>query len=155
MPLLPEVGMSRYIVLFDLDGTLADITHRRHLVESEPKHWREFYAACPDDEVNPAVAAAFHAHRAAGSAVWIVSGRSDEVRKETERWLKLNGLEPDWMLMRKAKDHQPDHKLKRSWVDCAAIPIDKVLCVYDDRSSVVAMWRELGLVCFQVASGDF
>ncbi|WP_446680100.1 phosphatase domain-containing protein [Cellulomonas biazotea] len=30
-----------------------------------------------------------------------------------------------------------------------------VIGVVDDRRSVVEMWRSRGLVCFQVAEGDF
>jgi FMN phosphatase YigB (HAD superfamily) len=147
--------LSRKIVLFDLDGTLANISHRRHLLDKTDEGWRAFYAACPKDTVNHAVAAAFDAHRYTGAAVWIVSGRSDEVRAETETWLKINGLWPDRLIMRAAADHQPDHKLKASWLADGTIPIDHILCVYDDRSSVVSMWREAGLACFQVAQGDF
>jgi hypothetical protein len=29
------------------------------------------------------------------------------------------------------------------------------MCVYEDRQSVVEMWRNAGLPCFQVAPGDF
>jgi FMN phosphatase YigB (HAD superfamily) len=145
----------RSIVLFDLDGTLADIAHRRHFVECEPKRWRDFYAACDKDVVNSAVAETFDAHRAFGHAVWIVSGRSDEVRGKTETWLRAYGLWPDRLLMRVAADHQPDHKLKLQWLTDGTIPIEKVLCVYDDRLSVVAMWREEGIPCFQVAPGNF
>jgi phosphoserine phosphatase len=143
------------IVIFDLDGTLALIDHRRHFVESEPKDWRAFYAACPDDSLNEPVAAAFHAHQNAGCAVWIVSGRSDEVLPETYRWLKRHGLYADRIFMRVAKNHEPDVKLKRAWLRSGAIPKEKVLAVYDDRDSVVAMWREEGLTCFQVAPGAF
>lgn len=57
--------------------------------------------------------------------------------------------------MRDAADHQPDHKLKRQWLTDGTIPKERVLCVYDDRASVVAMWRESGIACFQVAPGDF
>lgn len=31
----------------------------------------------------------------------------------------------------------------------------RVEIVFDDRNSVVKMWRLLGLTCFQVAEGDF
>ena len=37
--------MSAFYV-FDLDGTLADLTHCRRFVEREPKDWRSFFAAC-------------------------------------------------------------------------------------------------------------
>ena len=129
------------IVIFDLDGTLANIQHRRPLVESEPKQWREFYAACPADTVNEAVAAALFAYRNFEYEIWIVSGRSNEVQAETDAWLREHGLTPDELLMREARDHQPDHKLKQSWLRSGIIPKERVLCVYDDRSSVVAMWR--------------
>ena len=32
---------------------------------------------------------------------------------------------------------------------------DRILCVFDDRTKVVNMWRDNGLSCFQVAPGDF
>jgi len=147
--------MADRIALFDLDGTLALIDHRRHLLDGTNEGWRAFYALCSKDEINPPVVATFHAHRAAGHEVWIVSGRSDEALADTNSWLENNGLIPDKLIMREARDHQPDHKLKRSWLASGRIPRDRVLCVYDDRSSVVAMWREEGLSCFQVAAGDF
>lgn len=31
----------------------------------------------------------------------------------------------------------------------------RLVAVFDDRSSVVTMWREHGVTCFQVAPGDF
>ena len=142
-------------MLFDLDGTLADCEHRRHLLDKTNEGWRAYYAACPKDSVNLPVAVAFDAMRAGGKQVWIVSGRSDEVKAQTLEWLTRYGLVPDRLIMRVASDHQPDHKLKRSWLRDGTIPKDRVLCVYDDRASVVAMWREEGLACFQVAPGDF
>ena len=148
----------RNIVLFDLDGTLADITHRRHHVEKADKKdadWRAFYAAGVDDLVNLPVAAMFDVLRQSGRQVWIVSGRSDEVKAETLAWLSNACLVPDRLLMREANNHEPDVKLKRRWILDGTIPADQVLCVFDDRASVVDMWREEGLACFQVARGDF
>lgn len=146
------------IILFDLDGTLADITHRRPLIEKPNKvdaDWRAFYAACIHDAPNRAVVATWHAFDNWGYERWIVSGRSDEVAGDTRRWLQTHNLRPDKILMREASDHQPDTKLKKSWLDSGAIPKREVLCVFDDRDSVVAMWRAEGLTCFQVAPGDF
>lgn len=151
----PGVVAERGVVIFDLDGTLARIDHRRHLVECEPKRWREFYAACTGDTVNTPVARTWDAMQAYGYEMWIVSGRSDEVKEQTETWLRKNGIQPRVLLMREARDHQPDVKLKRSWLRDGTIPRERVVCVFDDRASVVAMWREEGITCFQVADGDF
>jgi hypothetical protein len=29
------------------------------------------------------------------------------------------------------------------------------MCTFDDRDKVVKMWRDNGIICFQVAPGDF
>jgi hypothetical protein len=41
--------MATRCYLFDLDGTLADCTHRLH----RRKHWRAFFAACTADSPIP------------------------------------------------------------------------------------------------------
>lgn len=147
---------NRPLYIFDLDGTLALIDHRRHLVESEPKRWREFYAACAGDEPHwPVLRTALGLHLA-GAELWVWSGRSDEVADQTRAWLRLHLPQHAQLRMREARDHQPDVRLKRSWLD-AMDPADRarLVAVFDDRSSVVAMWRGQGVPCFQVAPGDF
>jgi phosphoserine phosphatase len=71
------------LYIFDLDGTLALIEHRRHLVEGERKDWPAFFAACVDDAPNPPVIRTLQALRTAGAEIWIWSGRSDEVKAQT------------------------------------------------------------------------
>ncbi len=139
--------------VFDLDGTLADVEHRRHFVNCAKPDWRSFYKSCVTDKPITSVVAALKSHVAAGHRVEIWSGRSDEVRAETLDWLSDNGIEPNLLThMRRANDYLPDDELKRNWLHaCDACPD----AVYDDRNKVVAMWREEGIQCFQVALGDF
>ena len=43
------------LYIFDLDGTIADISHRRHIIESDTRDsgkWRRFYSACDRDAPN-------------------------------------------------------------------------------------------------------
>jgi len=42
-------------VLFDIDGTLADINHRRHHVEGDNAHWHAFFEEMGTDTVNQPV----------------------------------------------------------------------------------------------------
>lgn len=136
-------------VVFDLDGTLAIIDHRRHHLER--KDWKAFFAACVDDRPNEPVIEALVAHLNAGHRVEIWSARSDEVRTQTEMWLMQQGLDPALLVhMRSAGDYTPDVKLKRSWL-LALHPDERPDVVYDDRGRVVDMWREEGIACFQVA----
>jgi FMN phosphatase YigB (HAD superfamily) len=148
--------MTKPLYIFDLDGTLADISHRRHLVEAPAKRWRDFYAACTGDVPNEPVVRTAQGLTIAGAEVWVWSGRSDEVQLETEEWLRRHVCTHSLLRMRQAKDHQPDVKLKRSWLQ-SMDPVDRarLVAVFDDRDGVVRMWRAEGVACFQVAPGNF
>ena len=144
------------IVIFDLDGTLALIEHRRHLVEGKKKDFPAFYAACVDDEPHEAVIHLFQILKKAGHYMVILSGRSDEVKSETKIWLSNNDVEVDRLIMRKEGDYTPDTELKKAWLhEHFSGYLSSVMCVFDDRQCVVDMWREEGLTCLQVAPGNF
>ncbi len=91
---------------------------------------------------------------AAGYQIRIVSGRSDVATLETRGWLKKYDVPFHHLLMRSASDNRADHVLKREWALQYDFP-GTVAAVFDDRNSVVDMWRNLGIPCFQVAQGDF
>lgn len=139
-------------VVFDLDGTLALTEHREHFLKREPKDWRGFYAACDGDPPCLPLISTALALNSAGASVEIWSGRSEEVRDKTLDWLGAHGLLP-WvgLRMRPEGDHQPDTKLKAAWLAEGKRPD----LVFEDRASMVEMWRSHGIVCAQVAPGNF
>src|SRR5690606_19337918 len=139
-------------VVFDLDGTLALTEHREHFLKREPKDWRGFYAACDADEPCAPIVSTMHALIVAGDRVEIWSGRSAEVEDKTLAWLHRHGLTGVRLRMRAEGDHQPDTRLKAAWM---AEEDQKPDLVFEDRASMVAMWRSHGIVCCQVAPGDF
>ena len=59
------------------------------------------------------------------------------------------------LYMRPTGDYRTDTEWKRECYESYIKPVYDVRLVLDDRASVVAMWRELGLECWQVAEGDF
>lgn len=141
-------------VVFDLDGTLADIRHRVHHVRGPGKpDWPAFFAACVNDIPNRPAVAALHAHVNAGHKVEIWSARSDIVRAETEEWLRVYAnIDPALLVhMRAADDNTPDVVLKRHWL-YRIHPEEWPHIVYDDRQRVVDMWRAMGVACFQVTA---
>lgn len=136
--------------VFDLDGTLADCTHRRPLADSGD--WDGFFDACVDDEPIVPVIEHLSALARAGHRIEIWSGRSDRVRDKTRWWLNEWGINPAFLTcMRTAGDKRPDDEVKREFLRMTDMPD----IIFDDRDRVVAMWRAEGLTCFQVASGDF
>ena len=151
------------LYIFDLDGTLALIQHRRHFVERDrvDQDWKSFYAACDKDEPNWPVLSIMECLRHFAD-VWIFSGRSDEVRRKTLAWLERHTsiptpeLEGPSIRMRRAGDYTPDDVLKSRWLD-EMLPVDRrrLVAVFDDRDRVVKMWRDRGITCLQVANGEF
>ncbi len=142
------------IVIFDLDGTLALMEHRVHLISGPVKDWDAFFEACDQDEPNYSVIAMLHALCCHGYKIWIVTGRSETTRRKTVEWLETYGIQYDQLIMRSAGNRTVDTVLKQHWLN-TVIPKDRVICVYEDRDSVVKMWRENGITCFQVADGQF
>lgn len=144
------------IALFDLDGTLSLAEHRIHHIRGKKKNYRKFFEASKDDEPFEAILEVARRLHQSGLEIVIFSGRSDEVRGDTEEWLKKHLRIPHRLIMRAEGDYTPDNQLKRHWVNDPNIIIkDEILCVFDDRERVVEMWRSEGLTCLQVAPGDF
>lgn len=151
------------LYICDLDGTLALIEHRRHFVERPrgEQDWAGFYAACSDDEPNRPVIDTMDRLRYGGADIWIFSGRSDEVRKQTVQWLAdktaFMSREIDGRLtMRQAGDYTPDDVLKKQWLDGMLFEDrSRLVGVFEDRARMVKMWRDAGVTCFQVAPGEF
>lgn len=149
-------------VIFDLDGTLANIEHRRHLVEGGNKEWDAFFAGCIDDTPNEDVVWLYNVlEKVPDLTLLIFSGRSEAVREETLAWLYEHvspSIKEKDVRMRPQGNYRPDDMLKREWLDDLQAWNDdfaKIRLVVDDRDKVVKMWRDVGITCLQVAEGGF
>lgn len=151
--------MKRQALMIDIDGTVALARHRNIYDES-----RVF-----TDEVNtPVVEAIKVMYTGLGvilaasckelPILLFLSGRTDSCRESTTAWLveKLGLSDDQYELhMRKSGDRRKDAIVKEEIYRDKIEPRFDVFCVFDDRNQVVAKWRELGLLCLQVADGDF
>lgn len=154
--------MSRPLYIFDLDGTLADIQHRRHFVERPrgQQDWTSFHCYCVNDTPVEAVIRTMESLRHFAD-VWIFSGRSDEVREQTVQWLMKHTSFMSWeletaLVMRQEGDYTPDDQLKLKWLnELLGEDRKRLVAVFEDRDRMVKMWRANGVPCFQVAPGDF
>lgn len=143
------------IIIFDLDGTLADITHRTHLITNGNNRWDEFYKQCIYDAPNMPIVEIYKTLQKSGKyTMAILSGRSEVVKKETKRWLKENFIKYNILKMRPKGDYTPDEILKLKWL-FKIRDKEMIACVFEDRDKVVNMWREQGITCLQVGKGDF
>lgn len=153
----------RPLYIFDLDGTLADATHRLHFITAGKKDWDSFFLAAEHDAPIQSTISTLKALRSGGAEIWIWTGRSAVVERSTEIWLAKHGIvqwgcfrAPEALMMRPEGDHRPDTDLKFGWLADLEPPERKRLtAVFEDRSSVVQMWRDAGVTCYQVAPGEF
>ena len=146
----------RPLYIFDLDGTLALLEHRRHHVTNGNKNWDAFHAACVDDKPNTAVIEIYQTLEVCGNDLWIWSGRVDSVKNETAHWLQDHGIYYKALMMRPHGYYIPDDKLKAAWyADMNGNDKRRLVATFDDRDRMVQMWRDHGITCLQVAPGDF
>lgn len=145
------------IYLVDIDGTVADLSHRLHFIQGEKANWDGFFAACPNDMPINEVIETVRLLKNGGAKIVLVSGRSDAIRTETAQWCANFGVSFDGLYMRKAGDHRHDNIVKSELLDAVLIdfPGEQIAGAFEDRKQVVDMYRERGLRVFQVAEGNF
>ncbi len=142
-------------VLFDIDGTLADITHRRHFVENGGSNWKQFFELMGDDTPKESIVELYNTLARSGHyKCIIVSGRPERYRKITEQWLVWNAILVDEVIMRPDGDSRPDHEVKEDILRSLQGRNERIAFVVDDRKSVVDMWRRNGVMCLQCAEYD-
>ena len=145
-------------IIVDLDGTLANVEHRRHFLKETPPDWRSFNESMVTDTVNEwchTLMKRMQGGTYGGRSILLVSGRGEEYRPHTEDWLEELIIDYDKLLMRPAGDFRADEIIKREIYEEKIKDFYDVLFVIDDRSKVVKMWRSLGLVCLQCCEGDY
>lgn len=145
-------------IIFDIDGTLMDISHRKHFVDGvfgDKKDWQAFKnATIKDTPVDMICTMAVMLH-ADGNRIILVSGRNESERWITEKQMEASGIIYDTLVMRPDDDYDPDHILKSRILDALIEEGYDPKMAFDDRDNVVAMWRNRGLTCLQVAEGNF
>lgn len=144
------------VVLCDLDGTIADISHRLPFVrkpEGEKKDWGSFFAAIPQDTVREDVRAKIEEHRAAGRTIVFLSARPDTYQPQTVEWLSRHGLDHYTLIMRPGGDKRDDTAVKQDMLDRYFRDRSAIHVILDDRPKVVRLWQSLGLPVDDVGCG--
>lgn len=140
----------RKAALFDIDGTLADLSHRKHYIDNGKKDWSNFLKNVKDDSP---IEQTIYLNRLISfrgdMPVILASGRSEDEREDTVNWLAANSVVYEKLYMRAAKDWRADHIIKREILDQIRLDGYDPWIVFDDRQGVVDMWRENGLFVLQ------
>lgn len=142
-------------IIFDIDGTLANIDHRRHHVVATPKNWGAFQELAHLDGIFEPVAVLARSLPLLAHRVILCSGRGEQERPVTEVWLKQHQIPYSKLYMRTEKDYRADDVIKAELLARMRADGFRPELAFDDRDRVVAMWRANGIICAQVADGNF
>jgi predicted kinase len=152
-------------IIFDIDGTVADLNHRRHHVTNGQRNWDKFFEEMVNDPPLADVvflAEMLGSHPLAKSGflkLFFVSGRPDSHRAHTEQWLRDNVPtffnRSEALLMRAAGDYRPDTEIKREILHNIRSQGYNVRLVVDDRPSVIEMWKSEGVTVLTHDGGEW
>lgn len=145
--------MEQEEVICDIDGTLADLTHRLSYIQQEPKDWNGFFERVFEDTPREEIIQQLTDEWAKNKRLIMVSGRPERTRKWTEKWLRDKYIPFHVLFMRQDGDRRPDNLVKQDILK-NYFNKDKVKLVIDDRPQVIRMWREHGLEVIDVGKGE-
>lgn len=142
-------------IIFDMDGTLADVTHRRVHLAPPKKNWKAWNEGIARDTPRPELVHLAQMYAREGFEIIICTGREEIYREITASWMREHDVPPGPLYMRATKDYRGDDVVKAELlVRIRSDGFDPKIAV-DDRDRVVGMWRQAGLICLQCAEGDF
>lgn len=143
-------------ILFDIDGTLADLNGRQKFLKQAKPDWQSFNAKMEEDLPNFPVVALYKAlYESKKFEIILVSGRQERFRKVTQTWLAWHEIPFNTLLMRADDDQRPDWQVKQDILKTLQAQGKEILFTIDDRQSVVDMWRNDGITCLQCQKGDY
>lgn len=143
------------VIVFDIDGTLANIEHRRSFVASKPKNFKAFNAAIPQDTPHEEITFLAKTFAEQGNTVLLCSGRGEESREVTVKQMEDFGVKFTKLFMRQHKDFRADNIVKVELLADIRKEFGEPFLWFDDRKQVVDAIRAEGVRVLQVAPGDF
>jgi len=137
------------VVIFDLDNTLFDETHRSHLRESE--QWDDYFNLCHLDTPIEHVIQLTHDYKQKGYEIWIMSGRSENVLDKTIQSLENHKVAYDNIKLRAEDNFMPDYVLKPAWAR-NLVGLERIEAVYDDQPEVIKGFKKKNLNVIDVTT---
>lgn len=140
-------------VVFDIDGTLADYTHRAEHLVPPNRDMAVYFSKMGDDPPITAVVALLIEAYGNGYKVVLVTGRPEQYYKTTFRWLTSQNIPFDALFLRPRDDWRPGVDVRRDIYKTSIEPHYNVLYAADDNPKMITLWQELGVKSLMVGNG--
>lgn len=152
--------MKSTAVIFDMDGTLADVSSiRHHLTTFEAtkrrviKHFDKFHAESVNVPPHRHVVNAAQVAHLLGHKILVVTARKHMWRNHTAWWLAMHGVPSDMLMMRGNDDNRKDYEVKKDMLDTIRQAYN-VIHAWDDNPSIIKLWTEEKIPCTIVEGWD-
>jgi len=144
--------IEKKVIIVDIDGTISDSDHRIHYIRTKPKNWKKFFEESKHDPVYQDVYWIINLLHLTGNTVLFVTARPESEREQTIQWLTKHELiqKSEKLYMRPNGDYRDDYIVKKDLLNEIREDGYDPFLALDDRETVVNMWREQGIYCFQV-----
>ena len=136
------------IILCDIDGTVADNSHRQHFLEGK-KDWDGFFSELTNDLPIQLIIDKVIQEQANGREIVFLTGRPERHRYSTTLWLKEHFDFEFKLLMRNDGDQRNKLEIKKEIFEKNFKP-DEIYCVFENDYELIKMWKELSLVTIEV-----
>lgn len=137
-------------VCVDIDGVLADASHRQHYLEYHD--WDTFFVAATDDTPFAAQVALLDQLDTA-VRVALVTSRPEWVAAITSDWLKRWSIRWDLLIMRNNWDYRPAPQVKTDAVIALRDRGFTPVLAFDDDQRNVDAYTVLDVPCVYIHSG--
>jgi len=143
-------------VLCDIDGTIADCSHRQMYVQGEgKKDWKNFFAHMDEDTPIQSTLARLELYKRAGHDIILLTARPEDYREITEEWVsRFTDIDPLTIIMRNSGDKRPDTEVKQQMYEMYFKDKYPIETMIDDRPIVIRMWKEIGVPVIDVGNGE-
>lgn len=135
-------------IIVDIDGTIADMRHRRHHVSGSKKDWDAFHAELHlDKPIQPIVDIIINLER--HHSIIICTCRPVDYRDQTIKWFDDNDILYSVLFMRPSGDYRKAEIVKEEMLRVMRGQGLNPELVFEDKQECVDMWRRNGIVCLQ------
>ncbi len=153
---LPPLDFSRKrLIIYDLDGTIANDEHRKHLIaDRKTAEYLKYYALIKNDTPNWPVIEQMVKDHQGGANIVVITGREDTYAIPTLRQLYMFQIAEyiNYMIMRPTNNYLPEAEFKEAAISMMVQEGAVVAGIYDDSPSVRKMAASLGIEAFDPAT---
>ena len=151
--------MSRKIkscIFVDIDHTLSDAFYRDRLIKShmDENDWEVYHSLNSTDQSYPFMEKMINAFIDTAN-IYMLTSRPESNRRQTERWLRHQGIYYDDIYMRPNGNREHAWKLKPKMLkNVVNGDYSKIICVFEDDEKVCNEYVKSGIKTLQCRFGE-